>query len=265
MTDSSRFPYFRTTGLTLMVDIEYSNVNFDGQPSLTTYDMNVEARAAPMAETQWAGLAVKAPIYETLPTGPTGEKSYKKLLRYSQGIVFKFSGKGIIYRVSSTSLLTVFTDFVVLLGLTTTVTGMVARFLWKDRKMIRNKCEEKLAIGSRLVEIAVKAASHAVTFAGLEKTGDTKITTEDLVKVFKSVGAPLDDEQAHAIAKMIICRSNDDETADVNALAEMDYVEYVNSMETNMLPFDEFTQKAVAFAKKKGYTKMAKVLPDPSA
>ena len=139
-------------------------------------------------------------------------------------------------------------------------------------QMIRNKTTERLAVGNRLAEIALKCATHAVNFNALDMTGNGKIRTIDLVKLFAKAGAPLSEEEAHAIATMIICRANDDDENDFDARREMDYIEYVHGMENgSMIKFDKFKKMAMKFIAKRGYvqaqssTSNAKVLPYPSA
>ena len=264
LADSTHYPYFRTTGVTIVVNIDYTNVDSGkAQPEWGLHP-KIRATVEPKADASWAGLAVRAPIYDKLPTGPAGAQDFKKLLRYSQGVLFKFSGKGTIYRTDALALVTLLTNFVVLLGLSGTITGLVARYAWPTRKMIRNKSEEKLAIGTRLAEIAIKAASHAVTYGGLEKTGDGKVTVSDLISIFEKAGAPLSQDQAMAISMLIISRLNDDDAGDSAALREMDYVEYLNGLEPGMLHFDEFKVQATAFAHKRGYAKASQVVPEPA-
>jgi len=264
-TDSAHHPFFRTTGVTIMVDVEYTNVKpLKNEPEYV-FHREIRATVKPHVDEQWAGLGVKAPIYEVVPTGVAGAQTYRKLLRYSQGAVFKFTSKGFIYRVDATALMNLFTNFIVLLGLTSTVTSFVAKYLWRDRKMIRNKSEERLAVGTRLAEIAIKAVTYAATFGNLEKTGDGKVTSDDLVKVFNKAGAPFTPQEAKAMATMIICRSNDDDpsTEPLDALREMDYVEYVNGMEAGQaLSVEEFRQAIKRLTTKRGkFSGSVKVLP----
>ena len=189
-TDGSSYPFFRTTGVTILVDIEYTNVKQGKTEPEYAFHKELRATAVPTVDEGWAGLGVKAPIYDSIPTNGGAAQTYRKLLRYSQGVVFKFKSKGFVYRIDTTALLALFTNSIVLLGLTSSVTAFVAKNLWRDRQMILNKSEEHLAVGTRLTEIAVKALSYAATFANLERTGDGKVTSDDLVTVFEKAGAP---------------------------------------------------------------------------
>jgi hypothetical protein len=118
----------------------------------------------------------------------------------------------------------------------------------------QNKSQEKFAVGTRLVEIAVKFLEHAVVFRAMETSAEKdKVTLADVAGAFQKARAPLTDEEAETIAAMILARSNDDNGTDTQELLEMDYVEYVNSIEATMLDFDDFKKLALPWARKKGY------------
>ena len=74
---------------------------------------------------------------------------------------------------------------------------------------------------------------------------------------------------------MPVTRSNDDDKADLDALREMDYIEYVHGMEAgNMIPFDQFKKMATKLAIKRGYARpklnfdhfrsRKKIIPEPA-
>jgi len=257
-TDASRHPYVRTTGVSVILDIEYSNLPSSSDIPEFGFRHQTSAIVRPRIEKTWAGLAMRAPIYEGVPSGAEGARSYRKLLRYSQGIVFKIQGSGIIYRLDVTHLVTTLTSTIVMLGLATTLTGLVGKYLWPTRQMIYNKSVERLAIGERLAEIALKAATYATTFANLEHTGDNKVDIVDLVHNFAKAGAPLSPEEAHAIGALIIARANANSSDKT-----LDFVEYMECLEAgSTIPFERFKDVATQFARDKGYVKMtSKVAP----
>jgi hypothetical protein len=118
----------------------------------------------------------------------------------------------------------------------------------------QNKAQEKFAVGTRLVEIAMKMLEHAIVFRELKNDSDNdKITTEALAGAFKQVHAPLSDDEAETLAALILARSNDDDGSNRKDLLEMDYVEYVNSIEATMLDFEDFKRLGLEFAAKRGY------------
>ena len=256
LADSSRHPYFRTTGATVLIDIDYTNIK-KGETHPEWDRRMVHATVTVKVERDWAGLAVRAPIYETLPTGPLGAKTYSKLLRYSQGVVFKFSGKGWVYRITNAYVIAVLINAVVMLGISATITSFVATHLWPTRKMITNKTKEKLSIGSRLSEIAIKAATHAANYSQLlDVNKDGKLRVDDFVEVFQTARAPITGDQAQTLAAMIISRSNDENDTQHDDKQSMDFIEYMNAMEGgSMISFEEATRLALTLADRKGYMK----------
>ena len=115
-------PFFRTTGAIMMIDLEYTNIKkgsiseaLEGKTSPEWDHRFVRTRVYPRVEKQWAGLAVKAPIYENIPQGDASGRQYRKLLRYSQGVVFQFAGKGHVYRFDFTAFVTLLTNALVMI------------------------------------------------------------------------------------------------------------------------------------------------------
>jgi len=254
MNINSLYPYFRTTGAVVVLEIEYTNTKEkEGKPEMGFYK-RVRARVKPKVERDWAGLGVKAPVYEALPTGPTDGMTYKKMLRYSQGIVFKFSGTGSVYRLDYNYAVTQFTNAIVLLGLASSVSIFIARSLWPTRQMIKNKSIEKLAVGTRLAEIALKAVTHSVAFAGL-KRGAGGVKVEDITFALQNAGADISHEDAVAMARFIITRVNDDgSTADEEGKLQMDFHEYMAGMEAGvMIKWPRFKYLLAKRLKGKGY------------
>ena len=87
-----------------------------------------------------------------IPTGPEGAREYKKVLRYSQGIIFKFSGKGFVYRIDWAYLIGVLTEAIVLLNVAAVITGAIATGVWPSRKV--------LGMSARLACLACACVLH---------------------------------------------------------------------------------------------------------
>ena len=122
---------------------------------------------------------------------------------------------------------------VTFLGLATTVTGFIAKYAWTTRKMIYNKSTERLAVGTRLAEIALKAVTHAVNFKAIKEAGGhsgISLTVDDLASALSDAGAPVTKPQALQIAKLCILRSNDDDPGSHKDIQEMDYMEYMGGL-----------------------------------
>mmetsp|Transcript_49329 Transcript_49329/g.128696 ORF Transcript_49329/g.128696 Transcript_49329/m.128696 type:complete len:537 (-) Transcript_49329:426-2036(-) len=238
MNNPSQQPYFRTTGAVILVDLEYSNVP-EGQDSPELNHREVRAKIVPTVEKGWAGLAVKAPIYENLPTGPEGRKSYKTLYRYSQGVVFKFTGKGFVYQLDIPYLITTVTSSIVLLSVAATITGAIATFFWPAKRMIRNKTQEQLSIKTRLAEIALKAVSYALTFSILGGN-DGKVDTSELSAALHKANVPVTGEEAKMMANLIISHTN---MMHEEQDRDMDFEKFMSGLEAgNMISFSEFKE-----------------------
>jgi hypothetical protein len=69
-----------------------------------------------------------------------GAQTYRKLLRYSQGVVFQFSAVGLVWKIDATGWMTFLTNFLVLFGLTSTITTFVAKDAWPTHQMIKVCC-----------------------------------------------------------------------------------------------------------------------------
>jgi len=124
-------------------------------------------------------------------------------------------------------------------------TSIIAKWFYYDRatcKMIRNKSMERLAVGTRLAELGVKAAAYSAIFNNLDDDSDGYIDVKDLVKSLKNTQYSMADSKLHAIASLVIKRSSlllnqRDEEPD-----RMDYAEFMACMEGGAaLPIEQFT------------------------
>jgi len=246
ITNSSSYPYFRTTGAVILLDIEYTNIAQGEDGPNVGFNKNVRAIVKPKIEKDWAGLAVKAPIYESLVTGSAGAQTYTKKLRYSQGVVFKFQGSGKVYRFDFNYAVTQLTNAIVLLGLASTLVTFFAKYMWTTRKMVYNKSTERLAVGTRLAEIALKAATHATAFNVLKRDHHS-VKAADLAHIFHSAGADLTEDEANGIAAFVIDRVNDDPEDTVEGKTEMNFDEYMRGMEAGaMIRWNQFKKLVTA-------------------
>jgi len=238
------------------LDIEYSNIpageatpRFDHKEVRATVTVNAD-------RTQWGGLAVKAPIYEQVPTGAAARQTYKRTLRYSQGILFKFKGKGKVYRIDYFRLITALTSTLVLLRFAHTVTAFVAQFLWPTKTMIMNKTREKFAIGTRLVEIGMKAVSYGAIFNDIDQDSDGALSAADLKATLKRTKYPFKETEIDAIVALLIRRlgglNSVGEGGSDNADTMLNLDEFMHGLEGGtMINMDQFRKQVVSFAEKK--------------
>ena len=140
--DASKKPFLRTTGVAVTLDIEYSNVPDDdglfGAARPWPGHKEVEARVKVEADKmQWAGLGAEEVIYAVPPTGPIGRETFKKTIRYSQGVVFTFKGKGSVYDFNAVYLINAIVSGIVLLGVASAITVQIAKKCWPTRQLMQ--------------------------------------------------------------------------------------------------------------------------------
>jgi len=245
--DDGSVPKMRTTGVAIYMDLDYTNrPKGRSRPDFSTsVEKYVYATLTVRAdETQWASLGAQT-HYPQYPTGPTGRQSYHKVVRYTQVVSFRFRGTGLVYALDWLYLFNAFLAGIVLLGVAKTATSIIAKWFYYDRatcKMIRNKSMERLAVGTRLAELGVKAAAYSAIFNNLDDDSDGYIDVKDLVKSLKNTQYSMADSKLHAIASLVIKRSSlllnqRDEEPD-----RMDYAEFMACMEGGAaLPIEQFT------------------------
>lgn len=124
-----RHPFFRTTGVSLEVDLEYSNKNWAtdvADVAITTIGARVRVgRAA-----GWAGVGAAPDIHVTLPTDATPH-TYHTISRYRQGVLFNFRGRGLYYHFDLVTVVMALVTGAVLLGAATTIVDTVSLNLYR--------------------------------------------------------------------------------------------------------------------------------------
>lgn len=245
--DDGSVPKMRTTGVTVYINLDYTNrrQGASNPDFVTSVERYVYATMSVRADkTQWASLGAQTD-YLQYPTGSIGRQSYHKIVRYTQVVSFRFRGMGQVYALDWLYLLNALLSGVVLLGVAKTITSIIAKWLYYDRticKMIRNKAMERLAVGTHLAELGVKAAAYAATFNSLDDDSDGYIDVKDIVKSLKDTKYEIADSKLHAIALLVIKRSSLLLKRKDNAPDRMDYAEFMSCMEGGAaLDIEEFT------------------------
>lgn len=88
------FPYFRTTGMKLTVDINYENL--DGNQA-TLGNKDVDALIKVSAAGGWAGPGPQVFYTQAPTTDKDGARTYEKMIRYRQGVEVVFRPSGLAY------------------------------------------------------------------------------------------------------------------------------------------------------------------------
>ena len=228
-TDPSKYPHYRTSGVSVRLSIHYSNLP-QGSEGPALHNTEVEATVSVEVDsTQWAGAAVIAPVYEAYPSGGPGARSYRKVYRYTQGCVFDVRASGSVYTLDVQYLIAQMIGMTVLVGLASTITAFVAQFVpllgRKKQALIQQAARNKLAMGTRLAEMGMKTLAYASTFAQLDRDGDGQLTVGSIISTLARTGHAMSPQQANAVAQLVLLRSQDD------GGDKIDFAEFVACME----------------------------------
>ena len=210
--DGATPPRYRTTGLGIDLSVEwYNNDPRTKKPGVDSRDLyalvNVKARAD-----TWAGEGPAAPVYTSWPEGRPGAQSYDKVLRYRQGVAFRFRTAGMLYKLDLQYLVNVFIGGLVLLAAAKAVASFVALYCMPGvSTMIKNRTREVFDVRRRFAEIGMKAACAVPEFDALDDDMDGVLEVNDLVVNFALLSKDLvNAEQAIAVAKLVTAAADDD-------------------------------------------------------
>ena len=130
--DRDHFPFFRTTGVSLQVRLEYSNKN----RATDAPDIGVRlvtARAAVERSAGWAGLGALPDIHVVFPSD-ADPHTYRTISRYRQGVLMQFSGAGVYYHFDLVTVMMALITGAVLIGVATLITDLVAVNMYKLKR-----------------------------------------------------------------------------------------------------------------------------------
>jgi hypothetical protein len=197
----------------------------------------VVAKVTPRASTKkWAG---DGPImhYELYPTGPVGEETYAKVIRYRQGVQLVFHTSGKLWKMDWLYVLQSFINGLVLLSLAKALANFYAENLDKAASMIKNTTRDYFNFDRRNAEIGMKAALTALLFDSVDVNKKGQISTAEVVACL----ARLQDvtfEQAVAVANLVVCKNE-------KAVGEgISFDQFLASREGRMIGFSEYLKIA---------------------
>lgn len=230
-------PPFRTTGVTVKVDVKYSNEGSDGKPVFFASTRKIDATIKLRAEYgTWAGMG-STNVWQSYPQAPrTTPQVFHFVERRRQGVVFQFHVSGAVYVFDWVYLLRVFIQGLVLLKVAKIATdAIVFNFLPNGQSVVlRNKRLELVSKRSEFAEIGLKAALAAATYRSFDPDNNGSIEPEDIVRIFAHVDG-VGWEKAHAIAHTIM---NDADTGGTGI--GLSYVEYMTCLEGDAIDFPKF-------------------------
>lgn len=118
-------PFYRTTGVQLNVELEYSNRNYGtSQPRLQADSVVAIGRVS--SEPGWAGLGALPTIFLVYPRGEPNNQTFHTIKHYRQGVVINFSGTGYVYKFHLATCVFALAASIVMLSVAAAVTDLVA-------------------------------------------------------------------------------------------------------------------------------------------
>ena len=216
-----RYPRFRTSGVSVEMRVDFRNsdpvaeqkrrgsVSQRLYASLKAHDVRAEITL--LADTKkWAGLG---PImaYGRFPSGP-GMRSYHKIERYRQGVVFSFVTDGHVLRLNYHGLVLQLVVGLSLLSVAKLLTHTLGFYLLLSRgtrRMLYSKARERVTETSEFATLAMKAAMAAKQFHLFDPDNNKRIDHVDIAKAFAEVEG-VSAYEAYKMADLII------ETSDTN-------------------------------------------------
>lgn len=245
VTNSSKYPAFRTTGVAVTVQIEYTNTKSNGQAKLN--NQNVKATITSTVQSgSWASVGGST-TYIDYPSGAVGAQTWKLSSQYKQGILVTMTATGKIYTFDFFYMVDVIVAGIVLLGFANTVADFFAFYGLGNGQstVLRNKRCEKVSKKSEFAETGLKAAMAAQAFSYFDPDKNGVIESVDLVRGLAGIekadgyGALLTPEQAHAIATAIIS----DADVDSKSFGSLDFAEFMTCVDGDAASFDFFLKK----------------------
>jgi hypothetical protein len=245
-----RFPSFRTTGVLLRFDLEYTNGISTCSPAGCS--RNVEAKVDVVGmEDMWAGWGSTTTFIEH-PTGAPGSQSFHKIIRYRQGVVIEFRARGLIYEFDGRFFLDFFTAIIVLLGACSVVIDSVIFYMLPCggvSALLYRKRNEKVNRHNVFATIGLKAATSVKKFEAFDEEHKGFLSYPDLVKMFGKV-QDVDYEKACAIAQTVLGAAGTDHPTRPKELV-LTYSDFVSLTEGNsQMAFGTYLQHVGAVARK---------------
>lgn len=210
--DGETHPRYRTTGLGLDLSVEwYNNDPVTKKPSPDSKAVYALVNVRARTDT-WAGPGPAATVYTRWPEGAPGAQTYEKVLRYRQGVAFRFRTAGMLYKLDLQYLINVFIGGLVLLAAAKTIASFAALYCMPGiSTMIKNRTREIFDVRRRFAEIGMKAACAVPQFSALDDDMDGVLEVNDLVANFALLSKDLiDAKQAIAVAKLVSAAADDD-------------------------------------------------------
>jgi hypothetical protein len=247
--DETVVPYLRTAGLSLVVDIKYTNMLYDPEtgaraqdvPSANTHAIGVDIRVRPDMG-RYAGPGQEV-FYTRYPYKDGSASVYHKVTRYAQGAVITFQATGTIYWFDFNAFLNNMVALVVLAGFV----GNITRFIGLNlvpagvSTMLKNQGQETAEQQRQMGMIGIRMILAGIQYKRMDSDNSGTLGPADLFSVLASLGDAMSFEKAYSMSHLILG------VADKKGTSSLDFEEYFSAMEP-LLSFQQYV-KAVPLVK----------------
>ena len=239
-------PPRRTTGVSLRVDVVYSNIDEEtGRAVIGKRSVHATINVSAAAST-WTQDGQDS-NWIVLPRRPRSTPSEMHLVeRKRMGVLVQFHVSGKIFKFSLPVVVQVVVSAVVMIGAAKLLADAVAFYLLPNGQstVLRNKRQEMVSKRSEFAEIGMKAALAARFYRSFDPDNNGSIEPVDIVRAFAQVvrsdGEPwVSWEQAHAIAHMILDDADTDD-GKLGGQYGLSYEEFMTCMEGDAINFASY-------------------------
>jgi len=225
--DATRYPPFRSAGVSIEVVIRYDNRNRDSRKAAYASRQVIADVSASAVTSVWAGNGPTT-HYERYPTvdAATGAQHYDKYLKYRQGVVFTFRSTGLLFIMNWQYVFNTFVAGIVMLSVAKAIADAYALYLHPKGAIVRNFTRTTLEFSRRYAEIGLKAALAAQQFRALDASvlegseTDNKIGIVDLCATYAHIEG-VTFAQAYAIAHLVLESASEKTPAMIKARTKL--------------------------------------------
>ena len=251
--EAGNLPPLRTTGVTIAVDVEYSNRDREtGRVAIGATAVHADVKLKSQFAT-WTSAGKVTHWVQAPSSRRSAPSEYHLVERWRYGVKFQFNVTGSVYRLDFWVLLSVVLTAVIALQVANLAADGVAFYLLcgGQSTVLRNKRQELVSKRSEFAEIGMKAALAARVYRDFDPDNNGSIEPVDIVRAFanvrKSDGNPwVPVEKAHAIAHSILRDADTDGAGEEGSGGQygLSFSEFMTCMEGDAINFDQFLKNA---------------------
>jgi hypothetical protein len=245
-------PRYRTTGMSLTVDLKYSNLQSggllnDGQTA-PIRNANVDATLAVSDEAGWAGSGPVVFYSEPLRFDAQGTQSLAKMTRHRQGVVVSFRSAGQVYAFYWQYFINELLAGYLFLAIAVYIADFVAFYLLPNgvSTVLRAKRAEKVSRMLTFAQLGLKAAVAVKQFQTLDTDNRGYLEVRELVAAFGTI-PQVTKENALLMAQSVMRQMTEMRAKDPDPNAQdpgrMSFNEFMSLIEgATSLDFDHYVR-----------------------